>query len=260
MPDLDLVERTGLTKIVHQPTRGNNILDRVFVSNPQLFSAVRVVASVVKSDHKTVVAFSDANQCARPKSKTQRTFRPKTPSQHALFLQHVTSVNFENPRPTASSDPSINIQAEFDHFYTISIQLLSQYYPERTIAVTGRDPDFVTPEIAKLRRKNRLMRAGRVEEAGALVERIGNDIKRRSKTRFMKIDGKTGAKDMWTAVRQLTGRQHQQPVVDGVTAESLNDHYALPSPLTPPIPNHPASNPPAPPSLNTFLNGVCSNS
>ena len=31
---------------------------------------------------------------------------------------------------------------------------------------------------------------------------------------------------MWTAVRQLTGRQHQQPVVDGVTAESLNDHYA----------------------------------
>jgi len=42
----------------------------------------------------------------------------------------------------------------------------------------------------------------------------------------MKIDGKIGAKDMWTAVRQLTGRQHQQPVVDGVTAESLNDHYA----------------------------------
>jgi len=150
----------------------------------------------------------------------------KTPSQHALFLQHVTSINFENPRPTASSDPSINTQAEFDHFYTISIQLLNQYYPERTITVTDRDPDFVTPEIkAKLRRKNRLMRAGRVEEAGALVERIGNDIKRRSKTRFMKIDGKTGAKDMWTAVRQLTGRQCQHPVVDGVTAESLNDHY-----------------------------------
>ena len=142
-------------------------------------------------------------------------------------MQHVTSVNFENPRPIASSDPSINTQGEFDHFYTTSIQLLNQYYPERTITVTDRDPDLVTPEIkAKLRRKNRLMRAGRVEETGALVERIGKDIKRRSKTRLMKIDGKTGAKDMWTAVRQLTGRQHQQPVVDGVTAESLNDHYA----------------------------------
>ena len=142
-------------------------------------------------------------------------------------MQHVTSVNFENPRPIASSDPSINTQGEFDHFYTTSIQLLNQYYPERTITVTDRDPDLVTPEIkAKLRRKNTLMRAGRVEEAGALVERIGKDIKRRSKTRFMKIDGKIGAKDMWTAVRQLTGRQQQQPVVDGVTAESLNDHYA----------------------------------
>ena len=40
--------------------------------------------------------------------------------------------------------------------------------------MTDRDPDFVTPEInAKLRRKNRLMRAGRVEETGTLVERIG---------------------------------------------------------------------------------------
>ena len=36
--------------------------------------------------------------------------------------------------------------------------------------VTSRDPEYVTPEIkAKLRRKNRLMRAGRVEEAAALA-------------------------------------------------------------------------------------------
>ena len=31
---------------------------------------------------------------------------------------------------------------------------------------------------------------------------------------------------MWTAVRQLLGRQHEETAVDGVTAESLNDHYA----------------------------------
>jgi len=31
---------------------------------------------------------------------------------------------------------------------------------------------------------------------------------------------------MWTAVRKLTGR-HQEPAdIEGVTAESLNDHYA----------------------------------
>ena len=60
--DQNLVERTELTQIVHQPTRGANILDRVYVSSPQLFSTVRVVASTVKSDHKAVVAFQEGNQ------------------------------------------------------------------------------------------------------------------------------------------------------------------------------------------------------
>jgi hypothetical protein len=38
------VERTGLTQIVHQQARGDNILDRVYISDPQLYSIVRVVA------------------------------------------------------------------------------------------------------------------------------------------------------------------------------------------------------------------------
>ena len=43
--------------------------------------------------------------------------------------------------------------------------------------MTSRDPDFITPEIKiKLRRKNILKRAGRVEEAAALSVRIGKAI------------------------------------------------------------------------------------
>jgi len=33
-------------------------------------------------------------------------------------------------------------------------------------------------------------------------------------------------KDMWAAVRQLTGRQQRAGVVDRVSADSLNSHYA----------------------------------
>ena len=36
----DLVERTDLSQIVHQPTRGASILDRVYVSYPLLFTTV----------------------------------------------------------------------------------------------------------------------------------------------------------------------------------------------------------------------------
>jgi len=40
------------------------------------------------------------------------------------------------------------------------------------------------------------------------------------------IDGRVDAKGMWAAIRQLTGRQQNTRQVDGVTAESLNEHYA----------------------------------
>ena len=104
----DLVERTGLTQIVHQPTRGANILDRVYVSCPLLFNTVRVVASVVKSDHKAVVVYPEQSQCVQRKSIMQRTFRLKTPTQHALFLKYVANMKFKNPYPTAYSEPAMN--------------------------------------------------------------------------------------------------------------------------------------------------------
>jgi hypothetical protein len=154
-------------------------------------------------------------------------FRRKTPTQHALFLLHVSGMDFVNPKPRASSDPSVNTQAEFDSFYSSPLALLNKFYPEKTVAMTNRDPSCINAQIKyKLRRKNRLMRARQVEEAGALAERIGKDVMRHNKSQFNKIDSKVNIKDMWAAVRKLTGR-HQEPAdVEGGTAESLNDRYA----------------------------------
>ena len=80
---------------------------------------------------------------------------------------------FESTQAPDSSNPITNTQEEFDLFYDTATSLLNHFYPQRSINLTSRDPHFITPEIkAKLRRKNRLMRSGRLEEAGALPERI----------------------------------------------------------------------------------------
>jgi len=69
--------------------------------------------------------------------------------------------------------------------YTKVLYLLNRFYPLRTITVTSRDLRYITPEIkAKLRRKNKLMRAGRVEEAVAVAKRIAIDITKCNKTRL----------------------------------------------------------------------------
>ena len=91
--------------------------------------------------------------------------------------------------------------------------------------MSSRDPSYMTPEIkTKLRRKNRLMRLQRVEEVSALAVCIGHDTDRCCKRHLRKISGKTDAKELWAAVRSLTGRKQEAAVDPSVTARSLN-HY-----------------------------------
>ena len=81
------------------------------------------------------------------------------------------------------------MQTEFDLFYTKVLYLLNRFYPLRTITVTSRHPHYIAPEIkAKLRCKNKLMRAGRVEEAAAVAKRIAIDITKCNKTRLNHVN------------------------------------------------------------------------
>jgi len=96
-----------------------------------------------------------------------------TPTHHVLFLQHVSTLDI-------SLDKHSDTQTMVDEFYRSARELLDRFYPERTITVSSRDPDFVTASIkARLRRRNKLMRVGRIEEADVLTVRIGKEIKQR---------------------------------------------------------------------------------
>jgi len=71
------------------------------------------------------------------------------------------------------------------------------------------------------------MTAGGIEGADALAERIGTDITEQNSRRLRHINPRTSARDMWAAVRQVTGKSRSDHVtVDGISANSLNLHYA----------------------------------
>jgi len=91
------------------------------------------------------------------------------------------------------------------------------------------DPRFVTPAVkAMLRQKNRLMHAGRVEEANALARLIRTVITRRDTAWLRKVDTRTCTRAAWAKVRDVIGggKRHGSQVVDGITAQRLNDRYA----------------------------------
>ena len=75
---------------------------------------------VIKSDHKAVVTFPDSTR-QMPKTHRQHVYQWHTRAQHAEFLQHAANIDLTNVPLTASSDPAVNAQAQFDHFYTVTM-------------------------------------------------------------------------------------------------------------------------------------------
>ena len=65
--------------------------------------------------------------------------------------------------------------------------LLDKFYPEKIVTISTRDPSFVTPGIkVKLKEKNKLMRAGRLEQANAVALQIWKEIRRNNVAKLTK--------------------------------------------------------------------------
>ena len=221
LSDSLLVEQTGLQQIVKQPTRGAvAILDKIFVSVP-CYEDVQVFLSTVRSDHKAILASSGGRQLFTGKEGRTAKFRKIVPRMIAAFVSHMKDFHFER-------NIDLPIQVEYDSFYALMLQMMDSFFPERTIRLTSKDPDYISPATkADLRLKNRLMRQGKVEQANALAVRIGHNIARRNAKDFSHMGSKTTSKELWDAVKKLKRRAvNKVPEPAGLDAEIFNKHYA----------------------------------
>ena len=224
LDDTEVATRGAMMSIVDRPTRGANILDRVYVNNDDN-TTVRVVESTVKSDHNAIVVYQgQAHLQPLNKRRYRRLFRQRSPTQHAKFLEYASTVNIE-------LDDHGSTQSNFDYMYGILVDLLGRFYPEREITVTSGDPPYVTAAVkALLRRKNRLMRAGRTEEASSIprASAFRNTITRSSTRWLRQINTRKSAKDAWAKVREvIKGKANRVGEQDErLTAQTLNTHYA----------------------------------
>ena len=114
-----------------------------------------VCLSVRNVNVKAIVAYSTRPTTVH-KTTVRKAYRRVTPTQHASFLQYVSSPAFK------LSELTEDTQQSFDCFYYAVLTLLNKFYPLLYATVTSRDPEFITPQVkVMLRRQNRLMRAGR---------------------------------------------------------------------------------------------------
>lgn len=103
LADDSVNEATGLSQLVHQSTRGNSSLDRLYVS-ANCYETVKIVQSLfIKSDHKAIVAIPSCPVANRQKKLTRVAYRCRSPQQHALLLQALSQSNFDDIM--ATNDP-----------------------------------------------------------------------------------------------------------------------------------------------------------
>src|SRR6218665_1854884 len=94
--------------------------------------------------------------------------------------------------------------------------------------MTSADPSYFTSGLKLLlRRTNRLMRAGRLDEASACARCVGVEIERRTKRHLCEVDPRNGLGDLWGRVGEVTGVQRRCDRNDnGLSAGEFNEHYA----------------------------------
>ena len=187
----------GLIPLVKQPTRGDNILDMLFVSEP-CYPGIKIITSAIKSDHKAIVAVSDRPITNLNKQSVRVSFRKRSPEQHARLLSSLSEL--DEKTITSIADP----HQAWDAFYNEAVNRLNQHYPVRQITMTSSDLDFMSSEIKfMLRNKNKLMSAGRVEEANALAIKVKDAITKANAVELKNIDVRHGLKDLWDKLTNL---------------------------------------------------------
>ena len=160
----------GLVSVIYAPTHKGHCLDRIY-SSESLNYNIKILSATAITEHRAIVAMvTDYPITDRNKTATAVTYRRQTPGQSAAILNYLNNY-------TWNIYDILDLQTVANTFYSIINQLLDDFFPERTVTVTNRDPKFVTPEVKHLlRQKNLLMRSGRVEAAEAISKRIQKTI------------------------------------------------------------------------------------
>ena len=148
----------GLTNEKTGPTHAGHHLDKIFTSEPIYLSSFSITSSV-KTRHKAVIA-TMRQTVKQEKQFKASMLRRRTPTQHAALLRSLKDYSWIDVLRESDADVA------FNKFYEINYLFLNKFYPFKSVVLSDRDPDFITPEIKlMLRDKNKLMMKGKIAAA-----------------------------------------------------------------------------------------------
>ena len=199
---LCILSNQFLTQMVNEPTRGDNILDLMFVSAPDLIEDVRTTCGI--SDHQAVTAIfkhkTDTNQKQRRKIYMYGKVDKEVMGRH---LQHMVS-NYNNGANER------NVDENWTWFTNTLSTIVDQHVPKKT-SKRNNDLPYITRGIkrqmrVRKRRWDRFRKTRRREDL-LKYETAKQQVKKSLDEEYLKyLDGmfdetRKGTKKLWSFVK-----------------------------------------------------------
>jgi len=122
-----------------------------------------------------------------------------------------------------------DIDIVYSNFLNVIHSLIAACVPTKSVAVSPRDPDFVTPLVkVLLNKRTRLRRRGKIEAANKIACKI-NDIIVSIRSKRLTNVARGSVKELWAQVRSKAKARNKPILIGGNDAnpDQLNQYSTL---------------------------------
>jgi len=131
-----------LVQTVSSPTHCGHIIDKVFVSRPDLYTCV-VVRSVLKTKHCAVILTCSQDARHLPSSRTKRKVKF-----YDLRSPNIDRLRYYGVYPWGHLLQCNDV--EYSQFVDIIFDVVSRSVSSKTVVLGPKDPEYITPLIKSL--------------------------------------------------------------------------------------------------------------
>lgn len=207
----NLLDQLSFAQLVKVPTRGQNILD-VFITNaPHYWKKVKVVKSLVRSDHDMVITYP--RDIAKAK-RTNSYFRDVRQHKKLNMLRELETLDW-NMITADGQTPDEMIKK----FYEMIWPIFQKCFPLIKVRTSSRDPLFMSPIVKHLlKQRKKAIRNSDTESNVRLQEQI-NKLIRDNQLNAVKHEmnnQKAGTKRWWSNVNSITSRKSRDVSVSAL--------------------------------------------
>jgi hypothetical protein len=194
----------GLVNLSNTATRKNSNLDKFF-TQPYVATTLtcRILTSAAKTDHRAVYIYhtndhvNDLDNALSDDTRSQMEVMDL--KSHHIDKMYLLLAHKSWQHVFDAQNPDI----AYNTFVQICCETIDATIPKKTVTKRSSDPSFITPRIRiLLKKRNKLMRAGKDRQAESITINIRHLIDSNRKNALATAD-KKGAKSLWQEVNKI---------------------------------------------------------